>query len=724
MTLSTNTTYRIFVEKLGATDPNAFVGNEGEVFFDPSIPTLKLSDGSTPGGIGIGTGTASVGTALTVSGDSGSETIDILSETLTIAGGTNLTSSAASDTVTVNLDSDILLDSVIATGIITAIGGFYGDLTGTASIASFATTAFNLNGVVESDLNVAFAQTAGLSTETTKLQTPRNFEITGDVVASPIAFDGTGNVSLAATIQPNSVGLGTDTFGDYVKNISGTANQIDVTGGTGEGSTPTLSFPSQVTIPQDLTVNRDVQIVRNLNVDGNITIGGTSATLFTQTLTVADADLILGVRTDSLGNDISNDTTANHGGIAIASTEGNPLITIVNPGAGETLPATYKKIMWFKSGSFSGLGTDAWLSNYAIGIGSTQFPTGTRLAAGNVQITENDLSVVRNINASGIVAASGGFVGNLTGTASTASFATTAFNLNGVVESDLNVAFAATASVATTAFNLNGVVESDLNVAFASTASFATTAFNLADAANITTGTISSDRLTGSYAIDITGNAGTASTASFATTAFNLNGVVESDLNVAFASTASFATTAFNLADAANITTGTISSDRLTGSYAIDITGNASTASTATEFTVTANNSTNETVYPVFVDAATGSQGAETDAALSYNPSTNTLTAGTFNSTSDRKLKENVKVVKNASELISKLEGVNFTWIETGEKSVGVIAQQVESYIPELVSKNQEVKSVNYNGLVGILIEAFKEQQRQIEELKEVIQNL
>jgi hypothetical protein len=445
--------------------------------------------------------------------------------------------------------------------------------------------------------------------------------------------------------------------------------------------------------------------------------------------------------------------------------------------------------MWFKSGSFSGLGTDAWLSNYAIGIGSTQFPTGTRLAAGNVQITENDLSVVRNINASGIVAASGGFVGNLTGTASTASFATTAFNLNGVVESDLNVAFAATASVATTAFNLNGVVESDLNVAFASTASFATTAFNLADAANITTGTISSDRLTGSYAIDITGNAGTASTASFATTAFNLNGVVESDLNVAFASTASFATTAFNLADAANITTGTISSDRLTGSYgisitgaaatasfattafnlngvvesdlnvafastasfattafnladaanittgtissdrltgsyAIDITGNASTASTATEFTVTANNSTNETVYPVFVDAATGSQGAETDAALSYNPSTNTLTAGTFNSTSDRKLKENVKVVKNASELISKLEGVNFTWIETGEKSVGVIAQQVESYIPELVSKNQEVKSVNYNGLVGILIEAFKEQQRQIEELKEVIQNL
>ena len=59
--------------------------------------------------------------------------------------------------------------------------------------------------------------------------------------------------------------------------------------------------------------------------------------------------------------------------------------------------------MWFKAGSFAGLNTDAWLSNYAIGIGSTQFPSGTGLAAGSVQFTEQDLAVVRNINASGII---------------------------------------------------------------------------------------------------------------------------------------------------------------------------------------------------------------------------------------------------------------------------------------------------------------------------------
>ena len=56
----------------------------------------------------------------------------------------------------------------------------------------------------------------------------------------------------------------------------------------------------------------------------------------------------------------------------------------------------------------------------------------------------------------------------------------------------------------------------------------------------------------------------------------------------------------------------------------------ATTATTATNFTVTSNNGSNENVYPVFVDGFSGSQGGETDTDLSYNPSTNTFTAGTF----------------------------------------------------------------------------------------------
>jgi len=59
-------------------------------------------------------------------------------------------------------------------------------------------------------------------------------------------------------------------------------------------------------------------------------------------------------------------------------------------------------------------------------------------------------------------------------------------------------------------------------------------------------------------------------------------------------------------------------------------TGNSATATEATNVTVTANNSTDETVYPVFVDGATGTQGAETDTGLNYNPSTGRLTAVSY----------------------------------------------------------------------------------------------
>lgn len=66
MSLSTNTTYRVLVEKLGAADPTQFIGNEGEVFYNPSNPELFLSDGTTPGGLLIGESQNYVGLGLTL----------------------------------------------------------------------------------------------------------------------------------------------------------------------------------------------------------------------------------------------------------------------------------------------------------------------------------------------------------------------------------------------------------------------------------------------------------------------------------------------------------------------------------------------------------------------------------------------------------------------------------------------------------------------------------
>jgi hypothetical protein len=87
---------------------------------------------------------------------------------------------------------------------------------------------------------------------------------------------------------------------------------------------------------------------------------------------------------------------------------------------------------------------------------------------------------------------------------------------------------------------------------------------------------------------------------------------------------------------------------------------------------------------------------------------------GDINSTSDINLKKDITPVENALDKICKINGVEFEWKKTNKKSIGVIAQEIESILPELVTNmidndENDVKTVNYNGLIGVLIEAVKE---------------
>lgn len=94
-----------------------------------------------------------------------------------------------------------------------------------------------------------------------------------------------------------------------------------------------------------------------------------------------------------------------------------------------------------------------------------------------------------------------------------------------------------------------------------------------------------------------------------------------------------------------------------------------------------------------------------------------TVTALDFNSTSDIKFKENVKTIENSLDIVSSLRGVSFNWKETGNGSYGVIAQELEQVLPDLV-KNGEFKTVNYDGIIGVLIESIKELSNRISELE------
>ena len=106
----------------------------------------------------------------------------------------------------------------------------------------------------------------------------------------------------------------------------------------------------------------------------------------------------------------------------------------------------------------------------------------------------------------------------------------------------------------------------------------------------------------------------------------------------------------------------------------------------------------------------------------------NLTMAGNITAYSDIRLKENIKVIPDALSKVQQLRGVTFTRndVEDLEKRhTGVIAQEVEAVLPEAVSEdNDGIKNVAYGNMVGLLIEAIKEQQTQINELIAQVKSL
>jgi hypothetical protein len=106
---------------------------------------------------------------------------------------------------------------------------------------------------------------------------------------------------------------------------------------------------------------------------------------------------------------------------------------------------------------------------------------------------------------------------------------------------------------------------------------------------------------------------------------------------------------------------------------------------------------------------------------------------GTWTQASDRRFKDDITPIKNAAEIVESLEGVEYRWKQKeysekqfpNGKNIGLIAQDVEKVIPSLVETDKEgYKSIDYTKISVLLIEAFKEQQKKIEELSNRIKEL
>ena len=270
--------------------------------------------------------------------------------------------------------------------------------------------------------------------------------------------------------------------------------------------------------------------------------------------------------------------------------------------------------------------------------------------------------------------------------------------------------------------------------------------------ANITGG------ITGDLTGDVTGNADTATTLA---TARNIGGVSfdgSSNITLPGVNASGNQDTSGNAATATQLATSrtlSISGDG-SGSASFDGSASADISLTLANSGVSANTYGSSSAIPIItvdskglitsasttaIDSTTIENGTASVAVSSNGPITSTgnhdftsgidvtgniTCTGTVTASSDVVLKKNISTIDNALDKVLNLRGVEFDYVENDEHSIGVIAQEVEEVLPDLVHTNEEddLKSVAYQNLTAVLIEAVKELTSEVNTLKAELNTL
>mgnify|MGYP001082311623 CR=1 FL=1 len=225
---------------------------------------------------GDGSGLTGLVSDLRISGSTGSDTISLLNDDLTFAGGTAMSVAVTDNIITINA-SDA---STSAKGIASFVGDDFSVTSGVVSIKDGGVRAANLNA---------------------------------DVVGTGVSLNGGDN-----TIEVDyGSTAGTAVQGNTTISVSGTANEIEITGTTsqalGGGVSYTVGLPSDVTIGNDIQVTNDAAVGGNLTVTGNLSVLGTTTTVDSTTVSIGDnvIELNYGGAQDTAGLLVTDATAPN-----------------------------------------------------------------------------------------------------------------------------------------------------------------------------------------------------------------------------------------------------------------------------------------------------------------------------------------------------------------------------------------------------------------------------
>ena len=326
-----------YLLRLGATGDveitdGAYTSTKRAVFGDAGVELYSgVSTSSTKKFETLGVG-------VTVYGNTETQTLNVTGVS-TVVGVATFQNDVYIDG-NLNVVGDVVYDEVVGRNInITGVGTIENLIAGVATVTTLYSTDLNLNAGVITSITGTYATITNL-------------------------------VGTAATIDTLDIPVNLDVDGH---------TELDNANVSGIITVSSLSVDNNFDV-YDL----EAEFHNDVHIHGNLSVAGTFTNINQFDLFVESKDIVLGVTTNSSNDDISNDNTANGGGIAIASTEGSPLVNLTVSGVTTTdILDQYKQIMWFKHNTFGVGTTDAFLFNYAVGVGSTNVPNQAYMAVGN-----------------------------------------------------------------------------------------------------------------------------------------------------------------------------------------------------------------------------------------------------------------------------------------------------------------------------------------------------